>query len=438
MNLLADENKDYIASLDKLVGTSGTGFDKTSPDEFKMYAAGFRAALNSDRVAVNTGFRFERIGMVEPKAPVWLIRGILEADCIACLYGDPAAGKTFIAIEMAASVATGTAFYNHQVKRPGCVLYMAAEGRAGLARRFKAWSIARGISIANAPLYWNVGAFSLIDERAMEPVGKALTGLIAEIGQPPSLVILDTWSRTLGGDDSSPSDAAAGVAVLDDLRARFGGFAALIVHHEGHTKGRARGWTGLKGAVDVEFRGERGVDGILRLECGKVKDGPLVEPMAFQFATVDLGIIDEEGEAVTSAVLNRVDYEAAANAERPAGKRQSAALDILIGLYADYQENLSKSGADTGTARVTLKDWRNACLAADIPRQRFSDAKAALESRKQIILEDPFVILSASVSAVRGYYIPPGRTDTFGPSAIRKPDTNRTTGQTKEDELEIY
>jgi RecA-family ATPase len=200
------------------------------------------------------GFRFERVGGMEAKASSWLVQGLLETGSFSCLFGDPGAGKSFLAIELAACVATGTPFYGLQVKHPGPVVYLAGEGRAGLVRRFRAWSIARGVPLEDAPLFLNSGAVSLIDDASMVSVVKALKSLIKELDRTPALAILDTWSRTLGGDDSAPSDAAAGVAALDALRGRFDNFAALVVHHEGHTKGRGRGWSGLRAAVDTEFR----------------------------------------------------------------------------------------------------------------------------------------------------------------------------------------
>jgi hypothetical protein len=248
------------------------------------------------------------------------------------------------------------------------VIFLAGEGQSGLARRFKAWSIARHVSINGAPLYINRGSVSLIDGDSMLPVIQALERLILEIGQPPALVILDTWSRVLGGDDSAPSDAAAGVAALDDLRTRFGNFAAIVVHHEGHTKGRGRGWSGLRAAVDVELRAERGADGVVRLECTKAKAIEPMAPMAFHFASVDLQINDDEGNAVTSAVLTPAVWTPAPEAatKKPIGKNQALALDVLKRL-------------SVGKENITLDAWREACKAAGMERSALWHAITSLE-----------------------------------------------------------
>jgi KaiC/GvpD/RAD55 family RecA-like ATPase len=332
------------------------------------------------------GFRFERVGGMEVKASSWLVQGLLETDSFSCLFGDPGARKSFLAIELAACVATGMPFYGFEVKHPGPVIYIVGEGRTGLIRRFRTWSIARRVSLADAPLFLNSGAVSLIDDVSMVSVVKALKVLVKELGRPPVLAILDTWSRTLGGDDSAPSDAAAGVAALDALRARFDNFATLVVHHEGHQKGRGRGWSGLRAAVDAEFRAERGKDDLLRLENTKAKDIRPVDPMAFQFAGVDLGITDEEGNPFTSAVLNTVDWTAPEAADKkPVGKNQALALDILKRLETEARKNRGEEG------RVSLDWWRDECKPDGIVRQRFYDVRVSLEKAGKIKVQDSFV-----------------------------------------------
>ncbi|GHT78531.1 hypothetical protein FACS1894130_05280 [Spirochaetia bacterium] len=342
---------------------------------------GLQKTLDADAPDAAGGFRFDRIGAMEMKPSSWLVKGLIETDSFGCLFGDPGAGKSFLAIELAACVATGTHFYELEVKRPGPVIYLAGEGRAGLLRRFNAWSIARRIPIKDAPLFLNSGAVSLIEDSSMVSMVKALKSLIKELGRPPALVILDTWSRTLGGDDSAPSDAAAGVAALDALRARFDNFAALVVHHEGHLKGRGRGWSGLRAAVDVELRAERGKDDLLRLECTKAKDTKPIEPMAFQFSTVELGLQDEDRNPVTSAVLNETDWTPAHEAYpgKPAGKNQRIALETL--------ERLEKTGGS-----VTVDSWRDECKKTGIANHhRFWEAKNALEKNGIIKIDHNLV-----------------------------------------------
>jgi len=325
-------------------------------------------------------FRLTRIGKIDIKPPEWAVRHFLEKDSFCSIYGDSGAGKSFLAIELAACVATGTPFYCLPVKQ-GPVFYIAGEGNAGIARRLLAWSRMRGVSLERAQLYLSTGAVSLIEPLAMGAVNVAIEKLILKIGNP-ALVIMDTWSRVLGGDDSSPQDAAAGVSVMDGLRARHGNFAAVVIHHCGNSeKNRSRGWSGLRAAVDMEYRAERGADGILRLECTKAKDSAPIESMAFQFTEVELPIRTDSGEFMTSAVLNRVEWEPAPKAGKETsglGKNQVTALEALRGL----------SGVGE---TVTLDAWREACQKAGIDRRRFPEVKQSLQKSGDITINNLLV-----------------------------------------------
>jgi RecA-family ATPase len=358
--------KEMAASLAE---KSGALANETDPGKQRELVKEIRRDAVLLEPSAGNGFQFVRMDSLQVRPPLWLVKELIETDSFGCLYGDPTTGKSFIAIELSSCVATGTPFYGLQVKQ-GPVIFLAGEGQSGLARRFNAWAIARGVSLSGAPLYINCGPVSLIDGDSMVKVIQALERLILEIGWPPVLVILDTWSRVLGGDDSAPSDAAAGIAALDDLRARFGNFAALVVHHEGHTKGRGRGWSGLRAAVDVELRTERGADGVVRLECTKAKDTEPIPPMAFHFATVDLKFNNDEENIVTSAVLTPTGWTPAPGAavKKPVGKNQALALDVLKQLSA-------------GNENVAMDAWREACKTAGLDRSQFWYVKTGMEKR---------------------------------------------------------
>jgi hypothetical protein len=363
----ARQEKAMLETAASLAEKSGALAVERDPEKRQELIKGIRKDAVSLESSTSGGFQFARIDSLKVRPPSWLVKGLMETDSFGCLYGDSGAGKSFLAIELAACIATGTPFYGIPAK-PGPLIYLAGEGQSGLARRFRAWSIARGVSLDGALLYTNQKPLSRIDKNSMLDVIQALERLILEIGRPPALAVLDTWSRVLGGDDSAPSDAAAGVAAFDDLCSRFGNFAALIVHHEGHTKGRGRGWSGLRAAVDVELRAEQGIDGVVRLECTKAKDIEPIGPMAFHFSTVELGLNDDEGNMVKSAVLTPFGWTPApeASIKKPVGKNQALAMDVLKQLSA-------------GNESVALDAWREACKEAGLDRSQFWYVKSGME-----------------------------------------------------------
>jgi hypothetical protein len=138
----------------------------------------------------------------------------------------------------------------------------------------------------------------------------------------------------------------------------------------------------LQAAVDVELRAERGNDGVLRLECTKAKDTGPVEPMAFHFFTVELGFNDDEGNPVTSAVLNQVNWTPAPESavKKPVGKNQKLALDILKQLSSKNEP-------------VTLDVWRKACSSEGLIKQRFNEVKKSLTESGKIEINNSLVTI---------------------------------------------
>jgi RecA-family ATPase len=77
-----------------------------------------------------------RAGLDSLPDPVPLIGGTLDADTLAVLAGPWGTGKTFLAIDWACCVATGTPWQGRPVKA-GRVLYIATEGVHGLRSRVR-------------------------------------------------------------------------------------------------------------------------------------------------------------------------------------------------------------------------------------------------------------------------------------------------------------
>jgi hypothetical protein len=110
--------------------------------------------------------------------------------------------------------------------------------------------------------------------------------------------------------------------------------------------------------------------------------------MAFQFASVELGITDEDGDPVASAILNRVGWtpDTEAAAKKPTGKNQAMALDILKRLEAEARRNRGDDG------RVSLTWWRDECKTAGSDKYRMRDVKKSLEENGLIEVYDDLFI----------------------------------------------
>jgi hypothetical protein len=328
------------------------------------------------------------------RPPQWLARGFLEVDSLAVIAGDPGTAKSFIAIDLAYCVATAQPFHGMPVD-PGPALLIVGEGAAGIGRRLRALEIVRGKRLDGAPLFVSTTAAALTDvadSRALEDV----VGAFASKHGPPKLIVFDTLARNLGpADENSNSDVSRAVAVLDRLRAATGA-CALAVHHVGHSeKSRPRGASALPAALDWCWLVARDEDGTIRAQCTKAKDHEIPPPLAFKLCTVELDMADEDGSAVTSAVLKRVDPpEAPRRVGRAArGPNIAIACEVLRAEVERHRANVIASGRDPSCARVRLVTWRDACIRAGLERNRYWEARQALERAGEIVIDGEFVAL---------------------------------------------
>jgi len=322
-----------------------------------------------------TAFEFVRVGNLQYQPPEFLIDELFETETLGLLFGDPGCGKSFLAVDIGLSVATGMPFHGRSVKK-GPVFFIAGEGHNGLVRRFAAWAKYRDISIENAPLFKSTRAAQFLDAESAKSVADAVNKLAGTYGHP-ALIIIDTLARNFGpGDENSTSDMSAFVAAIDELKAGFPGCAVLIVHHSGHAeKGRARGAMALKGALDSEYRADMNQSRIT-LACTKMKDAEPPRALAFAFKPIEL-----DGGA-SSAVLELTDMPEKQDRLTPAQKlAQETFIDAAVN---------SDIKSDDGFSWVSLDGWRDEFYAmhtadnTDAKRKAFGRARKDLQTANLI------------------------------------------------------
>ncbi|GAA0581424.1 helicase RepA family protein [Halomonas salifodinae] len=325
------------------------------------------------------------------RPPDWLIKGHLEADSLGLIYGPPKCGKSFLAIDWACCVATGTPWHGHQVKQ-ATVFYLAGEGHNGLARRFMAWGISREIDLSKAPIAVSNSAQPLTDEIATTQVQVAIDTL-AERHGPPALIVVDTLARNFGGDENSTQDMNTFVQHLDRIRQRWRA-TVLVVHHTGKDQSRgARGSVALTGAIDSAFKVERDELGTVLMEATEMKDSEPPGLQAFKLEGVLLPLSDEEGGEVWSCVPRPLDsaYMPPKKGAAGRGKNQTAALRELERLYSDYAERL---GGAERPPLVEIAHWRQACIDAGLFKpNRWGEVKDKLAEHGSVILRPPHALL---------------------------------------------
>lgn len=248
----------------------------------------------------------------------WLIKHVMPAEAIGMLYGGSGTFKSFIAIDAALHIAHGLPWMGRRTTQ-GSVIYIAAEGGAGLWPRIVAWHRARRLQWASTPFHVVPAAVNLTAD-AWRVVEAAQTR-----GVVPALVVVDTLSQTYAGEENSANEIAAYFRELGSRFRQLWGCAVLILHHSGHSATeRPRGSSAMRANLDFMFgvfRDEKEM--LATLTCAKQKDGEAFEDATFRVAVHELGT-DEDGDKVTSLVARHLtsaeDVQEAMEAESKAGR----------------------------------------------------------------------------------------------------------------------
>jgi hypothetical protein len=225
--------------------------------------------------------------------PEPLIDGVIDQGSLTLLYGRWGSGKSFIALDWAASVATGRAWQNRpSEQRP--VLYIAAEGAFGLKARFDAWERGWHMPIGDGQLDVLPRAVNLT--RGGDVV--ALSDLVHE--RRYGLVVVDTLARCMvGADENSAKDCGLVVDALTRIREQTPGGRGVVlgVHHTGKDGKTLRGSSAFEAGADIVYLTTRDTDdGSILLNREKRKDGPERDTHRLK-----IDPIEGTGSAVTSA-----------------------------------------------------------------------------------------------------------------------------------------
>lgn len=283
---------------------------------------------------------YSRRELRELKRPEWLIDEVLVEASVVTLYGPSGSLKSFVAIDIAMSVATGLNWHGRDIKQ-GAVIYVTGEGRAQIDNRLEAWERLHEYR-GDAPIF--VVPLG-IDVSTPEWVGHLIQAIEQVSQAPPAMIWLDTLARTFGsGDENSQKDMNAYIAGADRLRDRFGCVVGII-HHTGKEDTRGlRGSSALYAAMDTVIRTDRKAGKMLvtlknQQPHGKQKDAAEFEDITLEAQVVKLGAVDAKGRPLTSLGLVLGESEPtqeegetaarAASGSRPQGANQTAILAAL-------------------------------------------------------------------------------------------------------------
>lgn len=216
-----------------------------------------------------------------PTSPI--VGDTLDLDSLAALFGPSGVGKSLVGLGLSAGVATARSWFGRAVVA-GDVLYVTGEGARGMGARLEAWQQHHRVDDVSR-LTWLTMAPPLTDPSWAADFAE----LVGE--RQPSLVVIDTLSRSLvGADENSAKDMGQAVAALDGVR-RASGACVLVIHHTGKdTTAGMRGSSVLRAAVDTELE-VAGGSGTVIIRSTKQRDRAVGEALYLRMVPVAESVV---------------------------------------------------------------------------------------------------------------------------------------------------
>lgn len=278
----------------------------------------------------------------------WLIDGLWAAQGVGLIGGAPKCCKTWLALDLAVSVASATdALGRFPVIEPGGVLLYAAEDALGnLRERLEAICAARHLGLGQIDMHLITADSLRLDTR------RDLERLGATIEQTsPRMLVLDPLVRMHRCDENSAADMAALLGELRSLQ-RAHGLAIVLVHHLRKNGSVGQPGQALRGSGDLHAWGDSNLylrrrDRTLRMTV-EHRSAPSPEPFDLELAqepTCHLRLIHQQDgpdPRATSALAERI-VTVLEKSEQPVGRK-------------GLREKLKVRNESLGQALIRLRD----------------------------------------------------------------------------------
>ena len=238
--------------------------------------------------------------LTEPAPMEWVIKHWFPTQSVSMIYGESGVGKSFVALDMACSIAAGLQWQGIKTKQ-GVVVYLAGEGNYGIRQRIASWCKEHNVSSLDNLLISN----KPIDLDGAGAAIKVLEATRDLTSEDVVSVFIDTLNNHMSGDENSARDTRT---MINNCKIIASSLNASVnfVHHTGlndASKNRARGSSAWKGALDVSVLISRASSDVIKISCEKMKDAQEPEPLFGSLEYVNLGWTDEDGEEIKGAVF---------------------------------------------------------------------------------------------------------------------------------------
>ena len=196
-----------------------------------------------------------RVGEIQSQenAQRWLVEGLWGASSVGVIGGAPKCAKTWLGLDMALSVATGTACLGkYAVPEPGpALIYLAEDALLVVRERVAGMARHRGLDLAGVEVHVITAPVLRLDRG---PDRARLWEATKRLR--PRLLVLDPLVRLHGIDENHAGEVAELLAYFRSLQRQLD-LSVLLVHHtRKNAAGGAAAGQGLRGSGDIHAFGD--------------------------------------------------------------------------------------------------------------------------------------------------------------------------------------
>jgi AAA domain len=349
-------------------------FDEMSPEQ-RMRAGGGKTETHKARAKRGTAYgRLNVYGTDDldtAEERGYLLKGLISPAEISIWVGPPKCGKSFLMLYIAYQLSLGRSVFGRRVK-PTIVLYVAAEGEGGIAKRIKALRNRYGKS---PNFHFIAQPADLLHKHGDLDDMKAAAHAIGA-----QLIVLDTLSRLMaGGDENAPGDMGMFICNVTELRHDTSAHVAIIHHGTKSSNGATpRGHSSLTGADDALVEIMKLEDGSRSATVVHAKDDADGMRWGFDLESVELGR-DEDDDPITTLIVNEKTGESsAANKPIPLSNGEKVAMRCFASAMTACQiiEAFSE-GEHIPHSVIRDADWRAAFDREAMPGSTYDARRVA-------------------------------------------------------------
>lgn len=175
---------------------------------------------------------------VTPPPREWLVEDWLPVGAVTTLFGDGGVGKSLVAMQMAAAVASGKDLWGHKTSPAPVIAFYCEDDDDELARRQQSINASMGLGEADLASLFDQSRFGLqsllgtVDKRTGAYQPNDLFAAIEAKAHATGarLVILDNINMVYGGEANDPGSVTRFMSLLSGLALSINGAVLLLGH----------------------------------------------------------------------------------------------------------------------------------------------------------------------------------------------------------------